>query len=269
MKKVSGLFLAASLLATTAVGVVSHAEENKDPFNVKTDAKVNFIQDDEGVTPPTDPEEPGKPVDPGEGGEGGTGGKGALRIDWAPSFNFGTQKIKNEGKDLVLPAIRTAEQKTAHFVQVSDLRGEDNPTWDLGVTATTLQRQAEETPAPKTDSKEITGATITFTSAPIFAVGTTATPTEAPSWSTQVMKLDQGDRQQLVTASGDGARGTWSMGMSTTPGATEKREDDKINLVIPQSEIGKIRKGSYKADLNWNLTGDVKVEDTFMSPVSK
>ncbi|WEG73100.1 WxL domain-containing protein [Vagococcus intermedius] len=267
--KVVGLVMATTILGTSGAMLVN-AEEEKSATNVTTTAKVEFTTNDSGETPPTDPGKPGEEVEPPEDG-GEHGGAGALRIDWASNFDFGSSEIKNSGQDLKLPVLRKGDQKLAHFVQVSDLRGEDSPNWTLSVKASSLNKVAKEE-GTRTDSAKITGAHIDFTSAPIFATGSTnqEVPAEKPEWQAQSINLDDADGQTLITASGDGARGTWSMGMTSKVDGEVLESDSDINLVIPQSEVGKIRKGSYKADLNWNLSGELAATKTgFMAPTTK
>ncbi|WEG73613.1 WxL domain-containing protein [Vagococcus intermedius] len=270
--KFLGLLMATTILGTTGTVLVSADE--KSPTEVSTKAEVSFTPNEGGETPPTDPGNPGEEVEPPEGG-GETGGKGALRIDWASNFDFGANEIKNGGGDLVLPVLRKNDQKLAHFVQVSDLRGEDEPDWTLSVKTTALEKQVSESEDnTRTDKDKITGAKITFKPAPILATGSNSSeePTEKPVWEKEMIDLDGNDAQTLVSANGDGARGTWSMGMSDKVKGEELTggKDDAINLVIPQSEVGKIRKGSYKAALNWNLSSTIVSEKAgFMAPTTK
>ncbi|WEG73649.1 WxL domain-containing protein [Vagococcus intermedius] len=270
MKKTQffSLFMATTILGTSGA-VLANAEEEKSPTDVTTTAKVEFTANDTGTTPPTNPGEPGGEIEvPEDGGE--SGGKGALRIDWASNFDFGSNEIKNNGNDLKLPVLRKGNKNLAHFVQVSDLRGADNPDWELSVQATSLKKQVEE--GTRTDGAEITGAHIDFNPAPIFATGSgnKVEPAEKPEWQTTSINLNDGASQSLVSATGDGARGTWSMGMSTKVDGTAIDSDEDIQLVIPQSEVGKIRKGSYTAKLNWNLSSTLATEEAgFMAPTTK
>lgn len=265
MKKMTGLFMATSILATVAVPVVQ-AADSTDPLKVDTNAKVNFEVDEEGETPtnPTDPNNPGEEITPPETGEGGSGGKGSLRIDWAPSFDFGTHSITGGSKDLVLPVVRSKEQVVPHFLQVSDLRGEDKPNWTVSVTAAKLKRDAES---------EIKGANLSFTPADILVAGETGptVATEAPVWAAQTINLDGGEAQTLVTAKDNGARGTWSMGMSTKAGAevSPGGEDTDINLMIPKAEAAQIKKGEYTSTLNWVLSSEVDVTTDMLTPTTK
>lgn len=256
MKKMTGLFFATTVLMAMGATVVN-ADEAASPTEVGTNAKVTFDKSDE-PTNPVDPEDPDpeKPVDPGEGGNGG---KGDLRIDWAPSFNFGEHTLKNS-KGLTLPVKRTANQAVAHFVQVTDNRGLDNADWKLGVTASELA----------SGENKLKGATISFVGQKAKMIddnGVVSDVENGPNWDKQA--IDFGSTQTLISATGDGAMGTSSMGMSTKGNVAEDLTDSNINLNIPSESAKKIKKGDYTATLAWELTSDVAAEGTFMAPQTK
>lgn len=256
MKKMTGIFFATTVLMAMGATVVN-ADEAASPTEVRTNAKVTFDKSDE-PTNPVDPEnpDPEEPVDPGEGGNGG---KGDLRIDWAPSFDFGEHTLKNS-KGLTLPVKRTAAQSVAHFVQVTDNRGLDNADWKLDVNASDLA----------SGNNKIGGATISFVGQSAKMIDDNGKVIEVPNgpkWDKQV--IDFGTTQTLISASGDGAMGTSSMGMSTKDNASADLTDNNINLNIPADSAKKIKKGDYTATLAWELSSTVPAEGTFMAPQTK
>lgn len=255
MKKMTGLFFATTVLMAMG-GTVENAAEAS-PTELETNAKVTFDKSDE-PTNPVDPEnpDPEEPVDPGEGGNGG---KGDLRIDWAPSFDFGTHTLKNTN-GLTLPVKRTATQSVAHFVQVTDNRGVENADWKLDVKASNLA----------SGDNTIEGATISFVGQSAKMIDDNGAVIEVPNgpkWDKQV--IDFGTTQTLISASGDGAMGTSSMGMSTKGNVSEDLTDSNINLNIPSESAKKIKKGDYTATLAWELSSTVTAEGTFMAPQTK
>lgn len=259
MKKIAGLVLTTLLMGIGAT--TAQADDIKSATKVDTKAKVTFDVDDEAETGPVDPENPEKPIDPEEGGEGEGGGKGALRIDWAPAFNFGSKEIKEAG-GISLPVVRAEGQTTAHFIQVSDLRAIEGSDWKLSVTASDLT----------SGSNKIAGAKLNFagqTAKMIDDAGSIVPVPNGPTWATETIAFD-GSTQTLVTAKGDGALGTSSMAMSDKSKIDEAtKTDGMITLNIPSTSAKVIKKGDYTAILNWELSSDVTASETFMSPITK
>jgi len=136
MKKSTTLLMGA-LLFSSILGVTSvHADDTTEPANYTSNGVITF-EPDKDPTKPVDPTDPTKPVDPvdptkPDGPDDGT--EGPLSIDYASSFNFGTQKIITTDKDYYAD-IQTFKDGTTgpNYVQVTDKRG-SQAGWNLSVT---------------------------------------------------------------------------------------------------------------------------------------
>ncbi|WEB81244.1 WxL domain-containing protein [Vagococcus lutrae] len=271
MKKLTANLLIASTILGSIVAPIVKAEEGetqKPAKEVDTTAKVEFKANDEGETTPVDPTDPQNPeiVDPeNPGGQGG--GKGALRIDWAPHFNFGENKIQGGG-DFVINA--THDEGSPHyFVQVSDLRGL-NADWKLNVTASPLKRKDKD--------EQLLGSYITFTPGTVLndSVDQEAHLPEYKGVKFAATKIDLGTKegkenesQTLINAQSEQTpQGTWSLAMETET-HKDKNQTEDVTLTIPVSQIKKIRKDIYQATLQWELLSDISADIKGLLPVAK
>lgn len=256
MKKTTILFT--SLILTSCVMTKNvNAAENESNLKVTSKVTTEFIPGENQETKPVNPENPNEPVNPNEE-PGHSGGKGALRIDWVPDFNFGKNEILSTTDGIAIPVVRTESQKIAHFFQVSDLRGEENPKWKLSVTGNEL-----------TQSKgSIKGASISFLQTKIH-VPEGQDENNTPKWmntkssNVGVITLD-GQPSDIIQADGEGASGTWSVGLSNNDAMEKNQVDKNIQLNIPQNQISKIKKGAYSTNLDWNLSAGI--ETSYMTP---
>lgn len=286
MKKLTAnLLIASTILGSIAAPIVKAEEETQKPANeVDTTANVKFIENNEGETKPVDPVDPENPTDPTDpenpGGEGG--GEGSLRIDWAPHFNFGENLIEG-GKDFTISAThyKNKDDRPIHyFVQVSDLRGLDNASWKLDVSASALIRKESAETKKDDQTNQLLGSYITFTP------GAVSNGLEDQKANTDndngvkfaVTQIDLGTKegkenesQTLINAENkQNPQGTWSLAMEKgfEPREDEDRTQD-VTLTIPASQVKKIRKATYQATLNWELSSTVSSDTKGLLPVAK
>ncbi|UQF11003.1 WxL domain-containing protein [Vagococcus lutrae] len=282
MKKLTAnLLIASTILGSIAAPIVKAEEETQKPANVvETKANVQFTANDEGETTPVDPVEPGNPTNPTdpESPGGQEGGIGALRIDWAPHFNFGKNEIKGGG-DFVIPATHYVNENgnsMHYFVQVSDLRGLDDANWKLDVTASALEKK--ETKEVGVEN-QLEGSQIKFTPGRILNDGIAQLAYEENYNGVKfekVQKIEFGTQQTLINAENkQNPRGTWSLAMerNSEPYTDEESSEDsrtsEVTLTIPASQVKKIRKATYQATLNWELSSTVSSDTKGLLPVAK
>ncbi|WFA03821.1 WxL domain-containing protein [Bacillus sp. HSf4] len=206
-----------------------------------------------GITPPVDPENPGEEVEPeGPGGETPEPGtNGPLSIDFASSFNFGTNEISN--KDEVYYAApqkinitdaegNTRTEERANYVQISDNRG-TNAGWTLQVQENGQLSNSD------TLNSELTGAEITLTGA--TAVSSSSDSVAAPT--TYDITLDPaGTLQNVMTAQeGEGAM-TWLDYFGTLEEVDGEMKNTAVQLSVP----GTTPKDAveYSTTLTWTLS---------------
>lgn len=274
MKKLTAnLLIASTILGSIAAPIVKAEEgETQNPANkVDTTANVQFTANGEGETKPVDPVDPENPTDPTDpenpGGQGGD--KGALRIDWAPHFNFGENKIEGGG-DFVIPATHYKNKDGSpihYFVQVSDLRGLDD-AWQLDVTASPLKRKDKD--------EQLLGSFTTFTSGTVLndSVDQEANTENYNGVKFKKNQIDLGakegkenESQTLIKAeTGQNPQGTWSLAMETEK---DKEQTKEVTLTIPASQVKKIRKATYQATLKWELSPTGSTDTKGLLPVAK
>ena len=233
MKKLTANLLIASTILGSIAAPSVKAEEGetpKPPNKVDTTANVQFTANDEGETTPVDPVDPENPTGPGgeidpenptnpenPGGQGG--GKGALRIDWAPHFNFGENKIEGGG-DFVIPATHYKNKDGSpihYFVQVSDLRGLDDANWKLDVTASALTKLKSAETKKDDQTNQLLGSFITFTQGAVLNDGVPSNngvTFGANKIDLGVKEGEENKKQTLINAENKQTpQGTWSLAM--------------------------------------------------------
>lgn len=280
MKKLTAnLLIASTILGSIAAPIVKAEEKTQkpDPSEVTTNAKVQFTANDEGGAKPVDPVDPDnpKPVEPdpqNPGGQGGEG-KGALRIDWAPHFDFGENAIKGGG-DFVINAKHYKNKDNSfihYFVQVSDQRGL-NADWKLNVTASPLTRKGSTETKQDDPNNQLIGSYITFKPGNVLNEGVLS----EDGVEFAVTQIDLGTKegeenksQTLIDAKSDqNLQGTWSLAMETET-HKDKNQTKDVTLTIPVSQIKKIRKDIYQATLKWELLSDISADIKGLLPVAK
>lgn len=220
-----------------------------------SESDVNFIPSS-GKTKPIDPTEPGNP-NPPTPKPPKPGTEGPLSIDFASSFEFGTQEVTTE--DMVYMAKPQTyvenDDETPTFVQVTDKRG-TNAGWSLNL------KQEEQFKNEDTQNEYIVGAELRFLAGEKITNGTGIKP------STHEAKLDAetGAYSKIMTAEATEGSGTWVSMFGGTDGlvdyevtdeegnvTTEKR-DAGVTLSIPGST--QTDAVEYETTLNWQLTNE-------------
>lgn len=225
---------------------------------VDSESKVEFSPNDEQV-PPLDPEEPNleKPVDPVDPTtpdgrpEPGTGGP--LAIDFASSFDFGTNEISNEDAIYYAKAQEyRSHEVTPNYVQVSDNRGTGNG-WKL------LLRQNGQfkTTDSKAKNKILVGAQITMNDSFIKTVAPDNKMIPRPN---RLIELNpEGVSSLVINAKQDTGLGTWSMFWGKVEKEADHQDKEKVqyitkavSLTVPGETVKyPVR---YKTTLAWILS---------------
>ncbi|MBA3927715.1 WxL domain-containing protein [Listeria rustica] len=236
------------LVVMGMVAVVSLSTAGLSTYAASTtsDAKVLFESDDNGVTPPVDPTDPGTDVTPTDPVAPTTG---ALRIDFASQFNFGTQTISGAAKDyhalyseiqpLDAGGLATGPKKyVPQYVQVTDNRG-SNAGWNLTVSGTEFTNASSQT---------LAGATLTLGGGTLSsAMPNTLTPgTVTPSVTVGAAS------QVLVSAEANKGMGTWVHSFGSTIGVTAADTNPDVTLHVP-AEAQKVAGSTYTSTLTWTI----------------
>ncbi|MDR2833908.1 MAG: WxL domain-containing protein [Streptococcaceae bacterium] len=166
MTKVSfaSAILLASIIGTTAVATTAHAQDfipGVQPATYDSHGVITF-QASTTTNPIIDPEIPTNPitvtpVDPELPPNPGTAGP--LTIDFASTFQFGTQAITSQTMNYQAAAQPTSAGDRSNFVQVTDNRG-TLAGWDLKAKATDFT--VSGTTNPTGTGQTLKGAVITL-----------------------------------------------------------------------------------------------------------
>lgn len=221
MKKIT-ILLTGLLLSSAVLGSLS-----VDAATYSSNGVVNFEKDDT-PTPPVDPVDP----DP-NGPEPGT--PGPLSIDYASSFDFGTQKISTQ-THTYNAALQKYKNGTPadgpNYVQVTDKTGLYTG-WDL-----TVKQESQF----KKGTTDLTGAAMTLNKIKAKSISGSA----APTTSTKV-DLNPGDEHSIASAAAGQGKGTWAFhfGENATDAA------DAVSLTVPGTANAEV--GKYTTSLTWKL----------------
>lgn len=226
---IAGLFLTLGLGGHTAFA---------DGGTYNTNAKIQFSPS-EGGTGPVDPENPEIPVDPvdptdPEGPNPGT--PGPLSIDYASSFQFGSQEITSTDKTYTA-APQTydgSDKQGPNYVQVTDNRGTESG-WSL---------QVVQNDQFKTDSgQELRGAEIRVSNAAI----NTISQSPNPSTVRDSFSLTPESVENVVSAHVEEGAGTYVYHFGTSETAAES-----VELFVPGASTKYA--DSYTTTLTWTLS---------------
>jgi hypothetical protein len=206
----------------------------------ETNADVTFQADDTGITSPIDPTDPGKDVTPVEPVNPTTG---ALRIDFASAFNFGSQKISGEAKDYhaLFTQVNTASDEKKYvpnYVQVTDNRGL-NSGWSLSVSGTEFISGSHAV---------LEGATLTMSGVHLTS---TMDSKFTPSTVTADLTLNT-LAQNLVTAKENEGMATWAIAFGKESGKDEFSTNPNVTLHVP-AEAKKLAGETYTSTVTWTL----------------
>lgn len=236
--------LTLSLLAGPVVLAADGASEGK-PAEYGTEGKIVFEESTEPVNPvdpldPTKPVDPVNPIDPEKPVTPGTGGP--LSLDYASSFNFGTQQIiaedKNYAANVQVVKDQTDDKTESNrplYAQVTDNRG-GAQGWTLSV---------KQTSQFMTEGKvELEGAEIIFNNG---AVSTMADKNQAVAVAGKIVLPVNGETTKVMSAkAGQGA------GTSVYRLGDEAQMAEAVQLHVP----GKTTKNkeAYTTSLTWVLS---------------
>lgn len=237
MKKIT--ILLTGLLLSTAVlgGLTANAA------TYSSNGIVEF-ETDNAPTPPVDPTnpDPNKPVDPVDPTDPTNppdpGTPGPLSIDYASSFDFGTQKISTK-THTYNAALQTYKEKDGvtpdagpNYVQVTDKTGVYSG-WNLTV------KQEEQF---KNGEAVLTGAAMKIDKINAKSIS----GSEAPTISTTI-DLNPGDEYNVASAGKDQGKGTWAFHF----GKDAAEADGAVSLTVPGTANAKV--GTYATSLTWKL----------------
>ncbi|ANZ96291.1 hypothetical protein BFC20_00350 [Brochothrix thermosphacta] len=242
--------LSVAAVATATVPVA--AEETGAEYT--SEGAVKFVPNTDPVKP-VDPVDPGKPVDPIEPlnpGGPNPGTPGPLSIDFASSFDFGTNKISSVDEVYYAnPQLYKEEGKeTANYVQVTDNRGVSTG-WDLKV------KQEAQFKNATAKYKTLNGSVVTLNNgqADSNSEGVTA-PTTVKS-----VVLNPGEAVPVMSAADSAGDGTWVDvfgGLKKVEIVNEEGVKETVNKNTDvQLEVpGKTPKSAveYRAKLTWILS---------------
>lgn len=243
MKKTTTLFMGA-LLFSSILGVTSvHAEDTTPDANYTSNGVITFEADNTKTDPLNpenpDPENPTQPEDPTtDDGNPEDGTDGPLSIDYASSFQFGTQKITTADKDYYaqLQKYKNGVADGPNYVQVTDKRGSQKG-WNLSVT--------QNGDFKTSDGDILDGASLSLNN------GIISSNTDA-AYSPEVVKVNNtlvaDAKTPLMKADVKKGMGTWMyrFGTDATEGATS------VKLSIPGKSV-KLAK-QYSTTLTWTLS---------------
>ncbi|WP_165005762.1 WxL domain-containing protein [Enterococcus sp. ZJ1668] len=230
MKKNQLFFTTLLLSGLVAGGSVAYAADS----TYATNGHVAFEADD-SPTPPVDPTDPTTPVDPDPTPNPGT--SGPLSLDFASSFDFGTQKITTTDKTYYAKLQSfTNSDDDVNYVQDTDKRG-TMQGWKLSVMQDDSFKTAED--------EVLEGAQITLTK------GEVASETDAayaPTAKANVTLVPGQDSGTVVNAEAGKGMGTWiyRFGNDAASGA------DAVKLVVPGKTV-KLAK-AYTTTITWTLS---------------
>lgn len=225
----SVLMSAALLLGTTSAFAATTSTGNSQATIKFTTIKPPIIVDPENP----DPADPYDPI--GDGGNEPTGNTGALTLDYAPDFNFGSHESR-----VTNSAVYEALDKKP-FLQVTDRRA-IRSKWDVKVKLGAFENS--ETPKPSDPlEKPLDGAKLTIKSGTVKSV-LGLTGFTAPTTQTVVLTAGAADGATILSS----AAGTFSTWLIYWPG---EASNPYISLDVPVSTQVK---GTYTATLDWVLS---------------
>lgn len=245
MKKLTNGLISISLLSGAFVGVqaVEAAEGAKPgvPATYPGTGQVTFIENTESVVPvdpidpsipvlPIDPIDPEKPIAPGT--------SGPLSLDYASSFNFGTQMITSRDKTYTanpqVVVIDGVSSKKPLYVQVTDNRG-TLEGWTLEVMQGGQFKTA--------NNKELNGAEIVLTDGQHATVSETIAPTVV----SDIVLSPTGAKSSLMSATQGQGSGTHIFRMGDLATMAEA-----VKLNVP-GKTEKVKE-TYSTTLTWVLS---------------
>ncbi|MFC4652285.1 WxL domain-containing protein [Lactococcus nasutitermitis] len=230
-------FATLGLLAASTTATIANA----DGATYNSTGTITY-QASTAVTPPVDPSDPTTPVTPTnpDGSDltpDQAGTAGPLSIDFASSFDFGTQDITSSNMTYYAAAQKLSDGSTRdNYVQVTDNRG-TLTGWSLSVEQGDFETSAGDV---------LKGAQITL------GDGAIASASETPAdVSAATTTLTPGTASGTILGATDGnGAGTNLLNFGDADGTTNS--DTAVSLFVPGSSTKLAQ--TYTADLTWTLS---------------
>lgn len=237
MKKKKSISLVALVLLASSTGASTAFAADGGTYNSNGVVAYTPSTDTTGPVDPEDPEKPVDPTDPTDPGGPNPGTSGPLSIDYASSFDFGSQKITSTDKTYNAAANPISDGSTRpNWVQVTDNRG-NLAGWSLSVQATDFTNGSTGTGSVLNGAqlKLSNGHIVSHSDAP--ANKSLASITLTPGASSGTI---------LGATPGSGA------GTNLLVWGNDANKDSSVSLFVP----GKTTKlaTTYKSTLTWALT---------------
>jgi hypothetical protein len=228
----------AALLTMTAFSALAPLAVSADETYDST-GSITYTPSTDPTDPvnPTDPTQPTSPQNP-DGTLPNPGTAGPLSIDFASSFDFGTQKITSSDMSYTAAAQKFADGTTGpNYVQVTDNRGTLSG-WSLSVT-----QNAQFSTGGTGTGSTLDGAQMMLTKAKI--VSASATPADISQGSTI---LTPGTQSGIIlgATNGNGA------GTNLLDFGDASTADTAVVLGVPGATT-KLSQ-AYTTDLTWTLS---------------
>lgn len=231
------------------IGVILVGVNTSEAVSLDSNGQVIFTAPN-GITPPLspltpDPANPVVPVDNVTGAAPTSGTPGPLSLDFASSFNFGSQSISTTNQTYYATAQNYTEGASTvsgpNYVQVTDTRG-TLAGWNLTVTQDAQFETSDTIPYV------LTGAEVTLDNGNVTSNLALANPTLIPATVVSSETLVPGvTSEKLIEAQANQGAGTWiyRFGTDATTGA------NSVSLLVPGSTIQMAK--SYATTLTWAL----------------
>jgi hypothetical protein len=234
-KKIISLTALALIASSTGASTVFAA----DGATYDSNGVITYIPSTTPTTPvdPTDPAKPVVPTDPTDPTGPNPGTNGPLSLDYASSFDFGTQEITSADKTYFAAANPLSDGSTRpNWVQVTDNRGSLSG-WTLSVEATDFTNGKTGT------GSVLNGATLKLDNGHIVSAS------DAPAdQSVASVTLTPGASSGTILGATDGN----GAGTNLLVWGDDTTKASSVSLAVP----GKTTKlaDTYQSTLTWTLT---------------
>ncbi|MEI5994538.1 WxL domain-containing protein [Candidatus Enterococcus mansonii] len=171
---------------------------------------------------PVDPENPEKPVNPGPGAST----DGELRFDFAPTLNFGKNKITEANRNFYVNAqlFHNGPSARGNFLQITDSRAERSG-WTLQVRQ---EYQFKNDVIQEEKEKELRGAVLSFDKA---WANSAYTQEKAPQLSKDIIQLNAQEITFPVASADQGqGKGSWIISF----GASDENKHEQTPTLFPK-----------------------------------
>lgn len=185
----------------------------------------------------------------------GAYGEGTLRIDYAPSLNFGS--IEYTGNELKVPAqmseINSQSQSmwVTPFFQLTDIR-DHQFGWQVFLRADSLKNLSKSDNVSST----FVGAQLVFERPVVKSISGNDVDEVSTQQSTVIDLSDNSKAQTLATASAEGGKNSWMVSYGSELTKVKTKDEplpitDGVYLLLPKD--ASVLAGSYKTNLYWSI----------------